>query len=72
MKAKEIRELSDDQIRAELNALERKVFALRTQAETEKLKAPSEMTNARKDIARLKTVLCQREQAGVAEQGAGV
>ncbi|MDP6380331.1 MAG: 50S ribosomal protein L29 [Phycisphaerae bacterium] len=63
MKAKEIRELSGEQIAAELNALERKVFDMRTQGETEKLKSPSEVSKARRDIARLKTILRQRELA---------
>jgi large subunit ribosomal protein L29 len=64
MKAKEIREMSRDQIRQELEALERKAFDLRTQAETEELQIPSELRKARRDIARLNTVLRERELAG--------
>jgi len=61
MKAKEIREMSDEQIRQELQALERKVFDLRTQAETEELQVSSELGKARRDIARMRTILRQRE-----------
>lgn len=70
MKPKEIRDMSDDQIRQELEALERKVFDLRTQAETEELQVPSELRHARRDIARMRTVLRQRELAVQAEAAA--
>jgi large subunit ribosomal protein L29 len=66
MKPKDIRDMSDEQIRQELAALERRVFDLRTQAETEELQVPSELRKARRDIARLKTILRQREPAAPA------
>ncbi|MBL7139480.1 MAG: 50S ribosomal protein L29 [Planctomycetes bacterium] len=66
MKAQEIREMSDDQIRTELAALERRVFDLRTQAATEELGVPSELRKARRDIARMRTILHQRELAQAA------
>jgi large subunit ribosomal protein L29 len=64
MKAQEIREMSREQILQEVAALERKVFDLRTQAETEELQVPSELGRARRDIARMRTILRQRELAG--------
>ena len=64
MKAQEIREMSGDQILQEMAALERKVFDLRTQAATEELSVPSELRKARRDIARMRTVLRERELAG--------
>jgi len=70
MKAQEIREMSDDQIRTEMAALERKVFDLRTQAATEELGVPSELRKARRDIARLNTILRERELAQAASQEA--
>jgi large subunit ribosomal protein L29 len=63
MKAQEIREMSQEQILTELEALERRVFDLRTQAETEDLKVSSELLKARRDIARMRTILRQREVA---------
>jgi large subunit ribosomal protein L29 len=66
MKAKDIRDMSDEQIGQELAALDRKVFDLRTQAETEELHIPSELSKARKDIARMQTILRQRGLAKVA------
>ncbi|MDK1031679.1 MAG: 50S ribosomal protein L29 [Planctomycetia bacterium] len=71
MKPSEIRELSQEQIDVEMRAMERRVFDLRTQAVTEKLKVPSELTRARRDIARLKTILHERELTQAAEQGVG-
>jgi large subunit ribosomal protein L29 len=67
MKPKEVRDMSEEQIQQELGALERKVFELRTQAETEELHQPSQLSNARRDIARLRTVLRQRELAAQAK-----
>lgn len=61
MKAKAVREMSDEQIRQELGALERKVFDLRTQAETEELHVPSELGKSRRDIARMRTILRERQ-----------
>ena len=63
MKPKEVREMSGEQIRQEMAALERKVFDLRTQAETEELSVPSELRKARRNIARMRTILRQRELA---------
>jgi large subunit ribosomal protein L29 len=71
MNPAEIREMSRDQILQELEGLERKVFDLRTQSETEELHVPSELRKARRDIARLNTILRQRELAGGAEAAAG-
>jgi len=71
MKAQEIRDMSDEQIHTELEALERRVFDLRTQAETEELGVPSELRTARRDIARMRTILRERElsrQADAADQ----
>lgn len=61
MKPQELREMSREQIDQELQALERKVFDLRTQSETEELHIPSELSKARRDIARMRTVLRERE-----------
>jgi len=70
MKPKEVRDMSDEQIQQEMKALERKVFELRTQAETEELHQPSQLSNAKHDIARLRTVLRQRELAAEAKAAA--
>jgi len=69
MKPQEIREMSGEQILQELEALERRVFDLRTQAATEELSVPSELGKARRDIARMRTILRERNLAAAADAG---
>ena len=63
MKIKEITEKETNLLVHELAEKQKHLFALRSQAVTEKLENPSELGKARKDIARIKTVLRQRELA---------
>lgn len=63
MKIDEIRQLSDEELRSELERLRRHVFDLHSQAVTEKLEDPTLITKAKRDIARLLTVARQRELA---------
>jgi large subunit ribosomal protein L29 len=67
VKIQEIREHSDEQLLTELAALERRLFDLRAQGATEKIQATSELGKARKDIARIKTVMQQRLAATATE-----
>ena len=66
MKIKEMRELSDAELQAELERLEKAAFDLRSQSVTEKLEDPSLLTKTRKDIARILTIRRERQlsQAG--------
>ncbi len=61
MKIKEIREKETTTLRHELADRQRHLFDLRSQAVTEKLEDPSQLNKTRKDIARIKTILRQRE-----------
>jgi len=61
MKATEIREMNPDELQGELETLQRRLFEIRTQAVTEKLEDPTQLLKTKKDIARLKTVLRERE-----------
>ena len=63
MKITEIRELGDEELDSELARLRRHLFDLRSQAVTEKLEDPSMLTKARRDIARILTVMREREPA---------
>jgi large subunit ribosomal protein L29 len=63
MKIKEIKEKESDAVQAELKEKQKHLFDLRTQAVTEKLEDPSQIVKTRKDIARMKTVLRQRQLA---------
>ena len=63
MKIKEIREKETTNLEHELVEKQKHLFALHSQAVTEKLENPSLLGKTRKDIARIKTVLRQRELA---------
>ena len=63
MRADEIRELSVDDIRARVSELEEERFRLRFRSATETLENPLRLRTIRKDIARLKTVLGERERS---------
>ena len=61
MKTKEIREKETGAVEQELKDKQRHLFDLRTQAVTEKLEDPTQIRKTRKDIARIKTILRQRQ-----------
>jgi large subunit ribosomal protein L29 len=63
MTIKEIREKETDHLRHELAERQKHLFVLRGQAVTEKLEDPSQLTKTRKDIARIKTVIHERQIA---------
>ena len=65
MKAKEIRDLGAEDIRARIAELERERFNLRFRGATETLDNPLRLRTIRRDIARLQTVL--REKASKTE-----
>jgi large subunit ribosomal protein L29 len=60
MKIKEIRDKETSHLEHELAEQQKHLFDLRSQAVTEKLEDPSQLTKTRKDIARIKTILRQR------------
>ena len=61
MKIEETRQLNDDELQIELSRLRRHLFDLRSQAVTEKLENPAMITNTKQDIARLLTVIRERQ-----------
>jgi large subunit ribosomal protein L29 len=63
MKAGIYREMSTDELENKVQELERHLFDLRGQATTEKLADCRSVVNTRREIARVKTVLRQRELA---------
>lgn len=67
MKAQEIRELSDAQIVERLEELREEEFRLRFQGAMMHLENPNLPKQVRRDIARMKTVL--REREGARERG---
>jgi large subunit ribosomal protein L29 len=61
MKAKNIRDLSTAEIVAKVNELKDELFNLRFQLATGQLDNPMRIREVRKDIARAKTILRERE-----------
>jgi len=61
MKTSEIREMSLDEMRQQEATLKETYFNLRFQHETGQLENSSTLTRVRKDIARLKTVIKEKE-----------
>ncbi len=59
MKAQHYREMSMDEIESKLEELQRHLFDLRSQAVTEKLENSKAIINVKRDIARIKTILCE-------------
>ncbi len=61
MKASEIRQLSDEEIKQRIKELEEELFNLRFQKALGQLEKPHRFKMIRKDIARMKTILRERE-----------
>ena len=64
MKAKELVELDADELAAKLAEAKEELFNLRFQNVTGQLDNPHRLGEVRKDIARILTVMSQRELAG--------
>jgi large subunit ribosomal protein L29 len=63
MKAAELRDLSDEELRAKLRELQEELFNLRFQLATGQIENVSRIRTVRRDIARLKTMQQQRAPA---------
>ena len=61
MKVKEIRELTTEQINEKIKETKEELFNLRFQQATGNLEKPSRIRELRHTVARLKTVLRERE-----------
>ena len=61
MKSKEIRELTDAEAQAKLRDLRQEMFNLRLQQLAARLERPSRLHDLRKDVARIETILRQRQ-----------
>jgi large subunit ribosomal protein L29 len=61
MQAEEIRELTEEEILSRIAELEEERFRLRFRSATETLEDPLRFRVIRKDIARMKTILRERE-----------
>ena len=63
MKAKQVFEMTDVELANKLNELKSELFFLRFKHATNQLSNPKVLTETRRDIARIKTVIRQRESS---------
>ena len=63
VKAKELKALSDGELKEKLSGFKEELFNLRFQLATRQLDNPMRIREVKKSIARVKTVLRQRELA---------
>ena len=66
MKARQARELSDDELSLRLRDTRRELFNLRFQHATGQLDDPHKLNLTRREIARLLTIRAERERAAAA------
>ena len=63
MKAKELRELSDEELERKLTDTRQELFNLRFQSVTGALENPARITLVKRDIARITTIRAERQAA---------
>ena len=61
MKAKELKNLSVEELTKKLGELKKDLFMLRMQLATNQLDNPMQITAVKKDIARVKTIIREKE-----------
>ena len=67
MKSKQVLEMTDKELQNKLNELKSELFFLRFKNATNQLTNPMVLVETRRDIARVKTVIRQREIASAKE-----
>ena len=60
-KAADIRDMSDDEIKTRLAQSQEELFRLRFRGATQQLENPSLIKSLRRDVARMRTILRERE-----------
>ena len=62
MKASEVRAMSVEQLNEKLGALKKDLFFLRMQHATNQLDNPQKLVQTKRDIARVKTMIREKEE----------
>ena len=62
MKASEVRAMSVEQLNEKLDALKKDLFFLRMQHATNQLDNPQKLVQTKRDIARVKTMIREKEE----------
>ncbi len=61
MKANEVREMTSSELEAKLSDLKKDLFYLRMQLATNQLDNPVKISQVKKDIARVKTIIREKQ-----------
>ena len=64
MKAKEVRDMNTAELTVKLDDLKKDLFNLRLQHATNQLDNPIKIAEVKRDIARVKTIIREREMSG--------
>ena len=68
MEAKQFREMSSDELALKRRELKEEAFHLRLRKATGQLESPMKLRQIKRDLARLETILREREIQGVGEK----
>ena len=71
MKVGEFRDLAVTELRQREQELDDQLFRLRIQKSMGQLEAPAKVRGVRRDLARIKTILREKQAAGSTQQAAG-
>jgi large subunit ribosomal protein L29 len=71
MKPAEYRAMSNEQLDLTLKDTVKNLFHMRVQSATDRLETPSEIRKAKREVARIKTILRQRELEAQKRQAGG-
>ena len=63
MKAEELRDLSDDDLRAKVNELKEELFRMRFKISLGNVDVVKQLRTSRRDLARVRTLIRERELA---------
>lgn len=63
MKMSELREMTNEELNLQLETFREEMFNLRFQQSTNRLENPMRLKSVRKDIARIKTLLTEKESS---------
>ena len=69
MKAKDVRSKEDKELRFDLKTLTKQLFDMRFQSASENLSNPAQIRTLKRDIARIRTIMAEREK-GIRGAGA--
>jgi large subunit ribosomal protein L29 len=68
MKSSEYRGMNDEQLELALKDVVKNLFHLRFQSATDRLETPSELVKAKKEVARIKTIMRERKLGAKGQQ----